>query len=105
MAPTSISQDATDSRSHARLGAPKEVRMEMRRPVAMSLLLVGLAALTGCAKSPGADVVAKVGQSTITRAELDRALEQEQGQAVLDRLVTRKLIGQEAARQKVTASD
>jgi len=80
--------------------------------VALGLVAVGLAVLVGCGgKQPAADLVARVDGQAITRDEVCKFVEQQEGGGLaaraLDALISRQLIRQKAKERglKVTAEE
>jgi foldase protein PrsA len=72
------------------------------------LLIVVMATslvMAGCGANTGKDAVAKVGTETITKDELYDYLLKHGGKAVLNEMITKEVIEQEAAKQNVTVTD
>ena len=70
----------------------------------MALPVALTAILAGCSDS-NSDYVAKVDGEKILQTELDAALRDQYGTAVLDTLITNKIIELEAKKQDITVSD
>ena len=70
----------------------------MALPVALTTMLVG------CSDT-SSDYVAKVDGEKILQTELDEALRDQYGAAVLDTLITNKIVELEAKKQNITVSD
>lgn len=72
------------------------------------LLVMGLAItpiISACNKDKAGNVVARVGNETITKDDLYEALVKQNGQAVLDTLVNKKIIELEAQKQKIKVTE
>lgn len=78
---------------------PKYIRVlrMMALPVALSAMLVGC--------SDSSDYVATVEGEKILQTELDEALREQYGAAVLDTLITNKIVELEAKKENITVSD
>lgn len=76
----------------------KRVLRTMALPVALTTMLVG------CSDT-SSDYVAKVDGEKILQTELDEALRDQYGAAVLDTLITNKIVELEAKKQNITVSD
>lgn len=61
--------------------------------------------LSACNKGGSAEVVARVGDESITKEELYNLLVKQNGQAALNTLITEKIVALEAAKQKITVSE
>lgn len=72
--------------------------------MAMVLALILIAVLSSC-NTAANKPVAVVNGENISREEFDKRLEETAGKQVLDRLVTEKLISQEAKKQSIEVTD
>lgn len=77
----------------------KRILRTMALPVALTTMLVG------CSDNSSSDYVAKVDGEKILLTELDEALRDQYGAAVLDTLITNKIVELEAKKQNITVSD
>lgn len=72
------------------------------------ILAMGLAimpVISACNKEKAGDVVARVDNETITKDQLYEALVKQNGQAVLDTMINKKIIELEAQKQKINVSE
>lgn len=61
--------------------------------------------LSACNKGGSAEVVARVGDESITKEELYNLLVKQNGQAALNTLITEKIVALEAAKQNISVSE
>ncbi|MDE2589107.1 MAG: SurA N-terminal domain-containing protein, partial [Patescibacteria group bacterium] len=105
VAPLRETVDAEVERNEIRMGTVPPIAKALRKPQVLvpviALVILGL--LVYIFRSWF--VVATVNGQILTRASLDRQLEQQYGKEILDSLITKTLILQEAQNQHVTVSD
>ncbi|MGI6607346.1 MAG: foldase protein PrsA [Peptococcia bacterium] len=61
--------------------------------------------LSACNKGGSPEVVARVGEETVTKDELYNLLVKQNGQAALNTLITEKIVALEAAKQNISVSE
>ncbi|WP_066058864.1 peptidylprolyl isomerase [Robertmurraya korlensis] len=83
----------------------KEKLLRKKLVITIVTALVGLAIIAGILLSTKDSVVAKVGDASISEAELQQSLLDQYGADALDVLITNKLIELEADKQKVAVTE
>lgn len=83
----------------------KQLRRKRNFIMILTMILVVIPVLSACSTAGTGDVVARVGDETITKDELYDELVKANGQAALDSLITKKIVDLEVEKQDVNVTE